>query len=87
MIESHRSLSTDFEVSTSALDRAVSTAIAERGVFGARMTGGGFGGCIVVLRDNEAPTARRWRVRPVDGVAATMRGVQGGRSSDLPSEP
>ncbi|MGA7757375.1 MAG: galactokinase family protein [Ilumatobacteraceae bacterium] len=87
MVESHRSLSTDFEVSTSALDRAVSTAIAERGVFGARMTGGGFGGCIVVLRDNEAPTARRWRVRPADGVAATMRGVQGGQSSSLPREP
>lgn len=69
MLESHRSLSIDFDVSTRAMDDAVSAATAERGVFGARMTGGGFGGCIVVLRDTETPTERGWRVRPVDGVA------------------
>jgi galactokinase len=69
MLESHHSLSTDFGVSTPALDQAVAAARAEPGVFGARMTGGGFGGCIVVLRDRAAPITDRWQVRAVDGVA------------------
>ncbi len=87
MLESHRSLSTDFDVSTRALDQAVSAAMAERGVFGARMTGGGFGGCIVVLRDEEAPAEGRWRVRPTDGVAATTQSGQGGQRSGRPGQP
>ena len=51
MIQSHRSLAEDFDTSTPAMDSAVESAILERGVLGARMTGGGFGGCIVVLRE------------------------------------
>lgn len=50
--ESHRSLSEDFEVSSPELDTLVQLArdIGEAGgVFGARMTGGGFGGCTVTL--------------------------------------
>jgi galactokinase len=52
MYLSHESLRRDFEVSAPELDRIVETAaaIGERdGVFGARMTGGGFGGCAVIL--------------------------------------
>ncbi len=52
MYESHRSLSEDFEVSSPELDTLVQLArdIGEGGgVFGARMTGGGFGGCTVTL--------------------------------------
>lgn len=52
MYESHRSLRDDFEVSSSELDTLVRLAseIGEAGgVFGARMTGGGFGGCTVTL--------------------------------------
>ncbi len=45
----HRSLRDDFEVSTPEVDLLVSLARAEPGVFGARMTGGGFGGAIVLL--------------------------------------
>ncbi|MDQ3661493.1 MAG: galactokinase [Actinomycetota bacterium] len=46
---SHRSMATDFAISTPEID--VLVAIAERtsGVLGARLTGGGFGGCIVAL--------------------------------------
>ena len=50
MTESHWSLSQDYETSTPAMDEAVNENLATPGVLGARMTGGGFGGCIVVLR-------------------------------------
>jgi len=52
MYESHRSLRDDYEVSSPELDTLVELAgdIGEAGgVFGARMTGGGFGGCTVTL--------------------------------------
>jgi galactokinase len=52
MYDSHRSLRDDFEVSSPELDTLVELArdIGEAGgVFGARMTGGGFGGCTVTL--------------------------------------
>jgi galactokinase len=46
---SHRSLRDDYEVSCRELDLLVELAASERGVFGTRMTGGGFGGCAVSL--------------------------------------
>lgn len=49
MTESHRSLRDCYEVSCAELDCAVEAALAQPGVFGARMTGGGFGGCTVTL--------------------------------------
>jgi galactokinase len=52
MAESHRSLRDDYEVSTPELDLLVKLASARRGVHGARMTGGGFGGCTVNLVDD-----------------------------------
>ena len=48
-IASHRSLQYDYEVSCEELDFLVDTAIKLDGVYGARMTGGGFGGCTVNL--------------------------------------
>jgi len=48
-VESHRSLQHDYEVSCEELDFMVDTAVSMPGVFGARMTGGGFGGCTVNL--------------------------------------
>ena len=51
MNESHRSLRDDFEVSSPALDAMVEVAQAQDGCYGARMTGGGFGGCAVALVD------------------------------------
>lgn len=47
MLESHRSMRDDFEVSTLQIDALVEGALA-CGAIGARLTGGGFGGCIVV---------------------------------------
>jgi galactokinase len=49
MSESHASLRDDYEVSCSELDLLVEIAKAQAGVLGARMTGGGFGGCTVNL--------------------------------------
>jgi galactokinase len=49
MSESHRSLRDDYQVSCHELDVLVETAISRPGVLGARMTGGGFGGCTINL--------------------------------------
>ncbi|HEY0763486.1 MAG TPA: galactokinase [Pyrinomonadaceae bacterium] len=49
MAESHRSLRDDYEVSCKELDLMVELAQNSKGVYGARMTGGGFGGCTVNL--------------------------------------
>lgn len=73
MTESHRSLASDFEVSTERLDELVEKVTAKPGILGARMTGAGFGGCIVALAEANAVQAQRltdafgspvWRVRP-----------------------
>lgn len=49
MAASHRSLRDDYEVSSPELDLMVDLANRAEGVYGARMTGGGFGGCTVNL--------------------------------------
>ena len=51
MIESHNSLRDDYEVSSRELDLMVELACRIDGVYGARMTGGGFGGCTINLVD------------------------------------
>ena len=48
MVDSHRSLQHDYEVSVDELDLAVDTALTS-GALGARMTGGGFGGSAIAL--------------------------------------
>lgn len=54
MSESHVSLRDDYQVSCEELDVAVDIASSQAGVYGSRMTGGGFGGCTVSLVDNDA---------------------------------
>ena len=49
MASSHASLRDDFEVSCKELDLMVQLAERKEGVYGARMTGGGFGGCVITL--------------------------------------
>jgi galactokinase len=49
MAESHRSERDDFECSIAEIDFLVDSAIAQPGCYGARLTGGGFGGCTVNL--------------------------------------
>jgi galactokinase len=52
MTASHVSLRDDFEVTVPQLDIAVEAALAA-GAYGARMTGGGFGGCVLALIDDD----------------------------------
>ena len=69
MAESHASLRDDFEVSTPEVDGVVERLGSIDGVHGARVTGAGFGGCVVAitepgaLEDPTAITGRGWRVR------------------------
>ena len=49
MAESHASLRDDYQVSCPELDTMVEIAAAQPGVYGSRMTGGGFGGCTINL--------------------------------------
>jgi galactokinase len=57
MYESHRSLRDDYEVSCQELDVLVELAHHNHGVYGARMTGAGFGGCTVNLVEDSAVAA------------------------------
>jgi len=65
MAESHQSLRDDYEVSSDELDLMVELAQQVEGVYGARMTGGGFGGCTVNLVRNE--NVEEFRARVAEG--------------------
>jgi galactokinase len=52
MNESHESLRIDYEVSSEELDLMVKIVRSQTGVLGARMTGGGFGGCTINLLES-----------------------------------
>lgn len=78
--DSHRSLRDDFEVSVPELDAIVEAALALRGVLGARMIGGGFGGfALVVVERAHAAAAcaafapRAFVARPAGGALLTLR--------------
>jgi galactokinase len=64
--ESHDSLRDDFEVSTPVLDELVVRVRAVPGVIGARLTGAGFGGCVVVLCEPGTDVGG-WQLQTVDG--------------------
>jgi galactokinase len=71
MVESHNSLSSDYDTSTPQMDKLVADLVERPGVFGARITGGGFGGCAVALvrtgSVDPATFERAWLVRPSAG--------------------
>ena len=71
MNASHRSMRDDYEISCAELDVLVELAWRVDGVLGARMTGGGFGGCTVSLV--RADAVERFR----DSVAAGYRAATG----------
>ena len=55
--ESHKSLSQDYEVTGEEMDALAEAAWEQPGVYGSRMTGGGFGGCTVSLvREEDVPS-------------------------------
>jgi galactokinase len=77
MTEGHRSLAGDFRVSVPAVDELVEHLLGQPGVLGARLSGGGFGGCVIALCEPDSPALdpethaprRSWRVSPVAGAA------------------
>ena len=72
MAASHASLRDDYEVSTPALDALVERLSARPGVYGARLTGAGFGGCVVALTD-PGVLDEGWKVRPAAGASGGDR--------------
>ena len=86
MVESHNSLRDDYEVSTAELDYLVEQSMTVPGVYGARMTGGGFGGCIVALVKPDAVDAlsaklndvypKRFNVQPGTFVTTATDGAR-----------
>jgi galactokinase len=62
MADSHSSLREDYQVSCPELDLMVEIAMRQRGILGARMTGGGFGGCTINLVDTTHAEEFRHRV-------------------------
>jgi len=74
--ESHRSLAEDFESSTPEIDAMIDLARAEPGVLGARITGGGFGGAVVML-------ARRGEARRAARSIASRYGALTGRQATV----
>jgi galactokinase len=83
MVASHESLRDDFEVSTREMDALVARLVRSPEVHGARLTGAGFGGCVVVLASPAADLStaanRVWRVAAADGVSCrTVAAAAGG---------
>jgi galactokinase len=76
LYEGHVSLRDDYEVSVPEVDQLVEIAITQEGVYGARMTGGGFGGAIVALAragaGHEAGRAIAQRYREETGATASV---------------
>lgn len=76
MLDSHASLRDDYEVSCEELDAMVEVATGLDGVYGSRMTGGGFGGCTVSLVRSDAvehvASALAAGYHRVTGLAATL---------------
>jgi galactokinase len=85
MVQSHNSLRDDYEVSVPELDFLVEESMKVKGVYGARMTGGGFGGCIVALSQPRAVDAltahltteyeKRWKKTPAIFPTTAAAGV------------
>jgi galactokinase len=82
MDESHASLAGDYAVSTPVLDALCDRLRSVPGVLGARLTGAGFGGCVVALCRPGALGDEGWRVRAVAG--ASVREDDGSASATAP---
>ena len=67
MNESHESLRVDYESSHPTVDVLVSRLQTTNGVLGARVTGGGFGGCVVAMTEPGTLRGEGWHVRASAG--------------------
>lgn len=83
MTASHESLRDDFRVSCEELDDLVSIATGVQGVYGARLTGGGFGGCVIALSSSDAVHELESAIHEsYDGLYETDSSVFAVRSAD-----
>ena len=76
LADGHRSLSVDYEVSTPIVDAQAARVAATPGVYGARLTGGGFGGSLVAFAEPgvDLDIDEWWiRARPGPGASVTGR--------------
>ncbi|HEY1958209.1 MAG TPA: galactokinase [Polyangiaceae bacterium] len=72
-LESHVSMRDDFEISTPEIDALVMRAASDPMVYGARLTGGGFGGSVVILAHAGHGRAAAERIaREVPGARAVL---------------
>jgi galactokinase len=92
LLASHASLRDDYEVSTPELDRAVALLV-EHGALGARLTGAGFGGCVVALvtrtrvGDVAAKSVAAYRAETgLDATAFEVRAVHGAGPVTAPTD-
>jgi galactokinase len=90
LLASHASLRDDYKVSTPELDLAVDLLV-EHGAIGARLTGAGFGGCVVALVDRQrvddvaAKTVARYRAdTSLDAHAFVVGAVDGAGAVEPP---
>jgi galactokinase len=74
MVEAHASVRDDFAASCAEVDTLVEIAVRQKGCYGARITGGGFGGCTVNIveaaRASEFVEAVRREYEMVTGISA-----------------
>lgn len=74
-LESHNSMRDDFEVSLPEIDRLVEIAASDPRTYGARLTGGGFGGAIVVLCHRGEAADATSRIIKAYGVTTHCNGL------------
>jgi galactokinase len=76
MTESHRSLSVDYESSTPTIDELCVRLDGTAGVLGSRITGGGWGGCVVALTRpgtlDPSDFTSAWVVQPAAGASVQV---------------
>ncbi|MEM8620471.1 MAG: galactokinase family protein [Actinomycetota bacterium] len=72
MNNGHASLRDDYEISTPTIDQAVEATRSAEGVYGVRMTGGGFGGSIVALTTPTTELGADWIVVRPSGPARAL---------------
>jgi galactokinase len=81
MSASHESLRVDMRVSCAELDQIVDAALGVAGVLGARMTGGGFGGCAIALVERGAVGALQERMKNLGRPCRAVTSGCGARGS------
>ena len=79
MSASHASMRDDFEITTAELDLIAEVAV-DAGAWGARMTGGGFGGCVIALCPVDADVTVRKALQHTGTVWSTVAGGGAGRA-------